>query len=63
MNSPVLFVGEFSIERAKQYGEKDVEDIVKKGFFYLSERSTTDNLNRKALESGLNKHFSVSPFD
>ena len=26
----VLFVGEFSIERAKQYGEKDVEDIVKK---------------------------------
>lgn len=26
----VLFVGEFSIERAKQYGEKDVENIVKK---------------------------------
>ncbi len=26
----VLFVGEFSIEKAKQYGEKDVENIVKK---------------------------------
>lgn len=26
----VLFVGEFSLERAKQYGEKDVESIVKK---------------------------------
>lgn len=26
----VLFVGEFSIERAKQYGENDVENIVKK---------------------------------
>ena len=25
----VLFVGEFSLERAKQYGEKDVENIVK----------------------------------
>jgi len=26
----VLFVGEFSLDRAKQYGEKDVESIVKK---------------------------------
>ena len=26
----VLFVGEFSIERAKQYGEKDIENIVQK---------------------------------
>ena len=26
----VLFVGEFSLQRAKQYGEKDVENIVKK---------------------------------
>ncbi len=26
----VFFVGEFSLERAKQYGEKDVENIVKK---------------------------------
>ena len=26
----VLFVGEFSLERAKQYGEKDIENIVKK---------------------------------
>ena len=26
----ILFVGEFSIEKAKQYGEKDVENIVKK---------------------------------
>ncbi len=26
----ILFVGEFSLDRAKKYGEKDVEDIVKK---------------------------------